>query len=334
MQHRRDFLKQLALVTGSLMLPLPGFSATQRDKWGELLPLRRLGKTNEMVTMLGLGGNHIGWTSERDAQEVVETALAGGVRFFDTAESYARGRAEERYGQLLVPKYRDEVYIMSKTRATNGALAKEHLELSLSRMKCDYLDLWQVHAIETPGEVDDRIKNEVLEVFEKARAEGKVRHLGFTGHDDPSAHTHILNRTADNDIFTAVQMPVNVVDAHFHSFIENVLPMAVERDMGVLAMKTLADGRFFKQRLRGERVVWETDDPLIPNYVSIEEAFYFVWSLPVSVLITGAENKQFIQEKIDLAKSFKALSETERLAILDKVHTKAGNELEFYKTIS
>lgn len=333
MQERREFLKQLALLTGGLMLPISGFAEIRRDKWGDLLPLRRLGKSNNKVTMLGLGGNHIGWTNERDAQEVVETALEGGIRFFDTAESYGRGRAEERYGQWLVPKYRDEIYLMSKTRATNGSLAKEHLELSLSRMKCDYLDLWQVHAIETPDEVDNRFKNEVIEVFEKAKAEGKVKHLGFTGHDDPSAHAHMINRTRTNKDFTAVQMPVNVVDSHFHSFINNVMPKAVENDVGILAMKTLADGRFFNQRLKNERVVWETNDPIIPNYVSVQEAFYFVWSLPVSVLITGAENKQFLQEKIDLAKSFKALTEEERLAILDKVLIKAGNEIEFYKTV-
>lgn len=333
MQERRQFLKQLALLTSSLMLPLPSFANTQKDKWGDVLPLRRLGKSNEMVTMLGLGGNHIGWTTERDAQEVVETAMEGGIRFFDTAESYGRGRAEERYGQLLIPKYRDDIYLMSKTRATNGKAALEHLELSLSRMKCDYLDLWQVHAIETPGEVDERIKNEILEVFEQAKAQGKVRHLGFTGHDNPSAHVHMINKTAQSKNFTAVQMPVNVVDSHFHSFINDVMPKAVQNDVGILAMKTLADGRFFKQRLRGERVVWETEDPIIPNYVSIQDAFYFVWSLPVSVLITGAENKQFIQEKIDLAKSFKALTEEQRLEILDKVYTKAGHEIEFYKTV-
>lgn len=333
MRERREFLKQLALLTGGLMLPLQGFASTQRDKWGEVLPLRKLGKSNEMVTMLGLGGNHIGWTSESDAQEVVETAMEGGIRFYDTAESYGRGRAEERYGQLLIPKYRDEIYLMSKTRAKSGKLALEHLELSLSRMNCDYLDLWQVHAIETPDEVDNRFKNEVIDVFEKAKAQGKVRHLGFTGHDNPSAHAHMLDRTNDSKNFTAVQMPVNVVDSHFHSFIKDVMPKAVQNNVGILAMKTLADGRFFKQRLRGERVVWETEDPIIPNYISIQEAFFFVWSLPVSVLITGAENKQFIQEKIDLAKSFKALTEVQRLEILDKVHAKAGHEIEFYKTV-
>ena len=138
MTERRTFLKQIAAVTGSMMLPVSNFGASNKDKWGEILPLRTLGKTGEKVTMLGLGGYHIGWTTEKDSQEVIESALEGGVRFFDTAESYDNGGSEARYGKYLVPKYRDQVFIMTKSTAENGALAKEHLEGSLKRLKCDY----------------------------------------------------------------------------------------------------------------------------------------------------------------------------------------------------
>ncbi len=333
MKQRRDFIKQLALVTSSMMIPFSCTTSGSTDKLGKVLPLRKLGKTGLNVTMLGLGGYHIGWTTEKDAQEVIEKAIEGGIRFFDTAESYDKGGSETRYGKYLVPKYRDEVFIMTKSTATDGKKALEHLEDSLKRMKCDYIDLWQVHSLQNPADVDNRIDNEILKVFEKAKAEGKVKHIGFTGHQNPFAHKQMLDRTADDDIFETVQMPINVIDSHFHSFIKNVLPIAIERNFGVLAMKTLSDGRFFKEKKLKDRVLWTSDDPLIPNYISVQEALYFAWSLPVSVLITGAENKELLEEKIELAKSFTDLSAANRQALVDKVFEKAGNQIEYYKKL-
>jgi len=333
MHERRDFLKQMAMLTGSLMLPVSSFAGSNRDKWGEILPLRTLGKTGEKVTMLGLGGYHVGWTTEKDAQEVIEKAMEGGIRFFDTAESYGKGGSEIRYGKYLVPKYRDDLFLMSKSTAKDGVTAKQHLEDSLKRLKCDYIDLWQVHSLRTPEDADNRIENEVLAVFEKAKAEGKVRHIGFTGHQNPFAHKQMLDKTADNDIFETVQMPINVIDSHFHSFIKNVLPIAVDRNFGILAMKTLSDGRFFGEKKKLDKIQWESDDPIVPNYVSVKEALYFVWSLPVSVLITGAENKVLLQEKIELATNFAKLSENDRYEMISKVFEKAGNKVEYYKKV-
>ena len=246
--ERRELIKDLAMLTGGLMLPVSGFSTKKKDKWGELLPLRKLGKTGEEVTMLGVGGYHVGWTTERDAQEVIEAAMEGGIRFFDTAESYDDGGSERRYGKYLVPKYRDEVFIMSKSTAADAAVAQAHLDETLKRLKCDYLDLWQVHSLRTPDDVDSRIENEVMEVFEKAKMQGKVKHIGFTGHQNPYAHVRMFERSAEKDIFETVQMPINAIDAHFHSFIEHVLPLAVDREFGILAMKTLSDGRFFQEK--------------------------------------------------------------------------------------
>ncbi|MDH3244371.1 MAG: aldo/keto reductase [Saprospiraceae bacterium] len=333
MHERRDFLKQLAMVTGSLIPPVSVLGRPIQDKWGDTLPLRTLGKTNEKVTMLGVGGFHVGWTTERDAAEVIETAMEGGIRFFDTAESYNNGGSEIRYGKYLVPKYRDQVFIMSKSTAKNGKTAREHLEGSLKRMNCDYIDLWQVHSLQTPADVDARIENEVLDVFEKAKSEGKVRHIGFTGHQNPFAHKQMLDKTIDRDIFETIQMPINVIDSHFHSFIKHVLPLALERNLGILAMKTLSDGRFFKEKKRLDDIQWTSDDPLVPNYISIEEALYFVWSLPVSVLITGAENKEYLQEKIDLAVKLSNLSEDDRYQLISKVADKAGGDVEYYKKV-
>jgi len=333
MNERRAFLNQIGMLTGSLMLPISSFAGSNKDKWGEILPLRTLGKTGKKVTMLGLGGYHVGWTTEKDAQEVIEKAIEGGIRFFDTAESYDNGGSEIRYGKYLVPKYRDDVFIMSKSTAKDGITAKKHLEGSLKRLKCDYIDLWQVHSLQTPADVDNRIENEVLAVFEKAKAEGKVKHIGFTGHQNPFAHRQMFNKTEGNDIFETVQMPINVIDSHFHSFIKNVLPLAINRNFGILAMKSLADGRFFKEKKKLDEIQWEADDPIVPNYISVREALYFVWSLPVSVLITGAENKELLQEKIELATNFTKFSENERYELINKVFEKAGNNIEYYKNV-
>jgi len=301
------------------------------DKLGNALPLRMLGKTNEKVTMLGLGGYHVGWTTERDAQEVIETALEGGIRFFDTAESYDDGGSERRYGNYLVPKYRDEVFIMTKSQANTAKEAQEHLEGSLKRLNCDYIDLWQIHSLRTPEDVKNRLDEGVLEVFRKAKEEGKVKYIGFTGHQNPFAHQKMLEKTTDSNPFATVQMPVNVIDPHWHSFTENVLSDALDRNLGILAMKTLADGRFFKEKRKLDKIQYTTENPLVPDAISIKNALHYVWSLPVSVLITGAENKTYLQEKIDLARDFIKMTEEERLALVESIAGYAGNKVEYYK---
>jgi len=317
-------------MTAALSVPsVLSAQNNESDKLGELLPLRRLGKTNEYVTMLGVGGYHIGWTSERDAQAVIETAIEGGVRFFDTAEQYGPAVSEERYGKYLIPKYRDHIFLMTKTQARNAKDAQQHLEDSLRRMKTDHLDLWQIHSIFTPEDVENRLAEGVLDVVKKAKESGKVKYIGFTGHQNPYAHKRMLELTRDDDPFDTVQMPVNVLDQSYFSFAENVMPELLERNIGILAMKTLADGRFFAKK---EKANWTTDDPLIPNYISIRDALYYVWSLPVSTLITGAEKAEFMQEKIDLAKSFVKLQESERQQLVERVRSKAINgTYEYYK---
>lgn len=330
MTDRRMFLKSLAGATAGLTLTGAAQAGTDnKDRLGEVLPKRKLGRTNQYVTMLGTGGYHVGWTTERDAQEVIEAALEGGVRFFDTAESYADGTSETRYGKYLTPKYRDLIFLMSKSTGQNAKTVREHLEGTLRRLKTDHLDLFQVHAISTPEDVDSRIQMGVLDVLLKAKEEGKIKYLGFTGHQNPFAHARMLERTKESDIFDTVLMPVNILDQTYFSFTQNIMPKALDRNMGILAMKTLADGRFFAKK---EQAGWTTDDPLIPNYLSIKEAMHFVWSLPVSVLISGNENATFMREKIALARSFSKLTEEQKAALIDKVKNiaLAGN-IEYYK---
>lgn len=330
MTDRRNFLKSLAGVTAGLSLTPVAFGSEQnRDRLGEVLPKRKLGRTGEYVTMLGTGGYHVGWTTERDAQEVIEAALEGGVRFFDTAESYSNGRSEERYGKYLTPKYRDLIFIMSKTTGPDAKTVQEHLEGTLRRLKVDQLDLYQVHSIRTPDDVDSRIEKGVLDYLLKAKAQGKFKYLGFTGHQNPFAHTHILERTKESDIFDTVLMPVNVLDQTYYSFTGNVMQKALDRNMGVLSIKSLADGRFFARK---EKANWTSEDPVIPNYMSIKDAMHFVWSLPVTVLISGNENATYMREKIALARSFTKLSEEEKTALIDKVKDIAlSGKVEYFK---
>lgn len=327
--NRRAFLRSMAALTTGIMLPsctYLGKAAKTHDRWGSVLPRRILGRTNEPVTMLGLGGNHIGRMSERDAAAAIELAIEGGIRFFDTAESYQRGGSEQYYGRFLTPKYRDDIFLMTKSRARTAADARAHLERSLARLKTDRLDLWQVHSVVSQEDNKRRINEGVLDVALEAKESGKTRFIGFTGHFAPAAHRDMLEHT---DIFDACQMPVNVADVHYESFINGVFPLLVDRNIGVLAMKTLANGGFFGAsrhfRLHGE------NPRLIPTHITVQEAIHFVWSLPVSVLIAGSDNAEQLHEKISLARSFVELSEGQREALIAKASELAGPTLEFYK---
>jgi predicted aldo/keto reductase-like oxidoreductase len=327
MNDRRRFLASLGGLLTAAGLPSRGAAAEgERDRLGELLPSRPLGLTGLHTTMLGVGGWHIGRMSERDAEAAIELAIEGGVRFFDSAESYHDGRSEERLGKFLTPRYRDVVCLMTKTTARDAATAQRHLDDSLRRMKTDRLDIWQMHAVETVDDVDGRIEKGILDVFLKAKQSGKVRHIGFTGHARPAAHRRVLERT---DIFEVCQLPINLADASYQSFIDGVVPRLVERRMGVLAMKTLANGGFFGGSEQGEH---GNNPKVVPDRVSVADAIRFVWSLPVSVLITGPDDPSQLREKIAFARQFQPLSEAERTALIRKVADLAGPVVEYYKT--
>jgi len=303
-----------------------------RDRLGGLLPRRTLPGSGTALTMLGTGGYHIGWTSEKDAEATIEAALEGGVRFFDTAESYQDGVSETRYGKYLTPKYRDLVFLMTKSTAKTGPEAEQHLAGSLKRLNTDHLDLWQIHSLRDPDDVDARLSQGVLDVFLKAKATGKVRLIGFTGHSNPAAHRRMLEHTADQKPFATCQMPVNILDPSRLSFIEGVIPMLQKQKVGLLAMKTLSDGRFFGRKEKMGEVQWSSDNPVAPARVSVEDALSFVWSLPVTVLITGAENARLMKEKIAMAKSFTRMSEDKRQEIIKRVaDLSREGKVEYYK---
>ena len=329
MIDRRAFLKSMAGLTTGILLSSACAEGDEEnsptDRLGGLLPTRKFGRTGEAVTMLGVGGWHIGDMEEKEAQKTIETALEGGVRFFDSAESYQNGGSESRLGKLLVPKYRDDVFLMTKTTARDANDAWKHLEGSLARLNTDRLDLWQVHAVRNPADVDERIENGVFEVMLEAKETGKTRYIGFTGHSSPDAHQRVLEKS---DIFDACQLSMNLVDVGYESFIERIVPTLVERNIGVIGMKALANGGFFGGSQHGRH---GTNPKVVPNRVSVSEAIRFVWSLPVSTLVTGPDNAEQMQEKIDIAKKFTGMDDDERQKLIEKVEDMAGTTVEFYK---
>lgn len=337
---RREFMAILAGYTASLMVPgifsgeeaAAGTAAIHSDRLGKLLPLRKLGSSGPVVTNLGVGGAHVGSASERDAQAIIEKALEEGVRFFDNAPFYSGGTAEERYGKFLTPRYRDVCFIMTKTLATSRKSALKDLDSSLSRMKIDYVDLWQVHALGSPGDVEDRIQNGVLDAFLEAQKQGKVRHLGFTGHESYKAHLKMLDEMKKRGVkMVSSQMPVNPADPHYESFVTHIVPRCVEEGIGVLAMKTLADGRFFGGN-RGWRRTHVSVKPIIPTILSVEDVFGFVWSLPITTLVSGMESVQQVSQNAALARKTWNWNQAERQRHIDAVAPIAGPDLEFYKS--
>ena len=337
--NRRELIAMLAGFTASLTvsgcLKNEGTAASANDatsdRLGKLLPLRNLGTEGPAVTNLGAGGDHIGKASERDAQAIIEKALEEGVRFFDNAPLYSDGLAEERYGQFLTPNYRDVSFIMTKTLARNKADALTDLDASLSRMKTDYVDLWQVHALETADRVEERIQDGVLDALFEAQESGKVRYIGFTGHDSFEGHLKMLEEIEKRGVkMNASMIPVNPADPHFKSFITNVLPKCVESGIGVLAMKTLAYGRFFG-RNEGWRRTEVSLEPLIPDVISLEEAFGFAWSLPVTCLVSGMESVEHVTQNAAMARETWNWNQAELQRRIDALAPFAGPDLEFYK---
>jgi aryl-alcohol dehydrogenase-like predicted oxidoreductase len=334
---RRDFLRSLAALSAAVTLPphLPLFAGEtpRSDALGELLPQRRLGRASESVTAFCLGGAHIEATMGRaDAQRVIERSIELGCRFFDTAEAYGRGESERRFGEFLIPKYRKHVFVMTKTQARTAEAAERSLKESLERLGTDHLDLWQMHEIGSPEDVDARIRDGVLDVFLEAKKAGKSRYIGFTGHARPAAHLRMLERLKERGVeLDTCQMPMNVVDPHYESFVLNVLPELVSRGYGVLAMKTLAFGQ-----LLGKPTSWRADRKggaakVIGDRISIAEALGFVWSLPVCTVVSGVTNLDELEQNARICRDHPTLGAKEREALIAKVADFAGPAMEFYK---
>ncbi len=326
MSTRRHFIKTATGATLALTIPgsLIGRNLVPDDRWGKVLPLKALGSTGEKVTMLGLGGFHVGRMEDPMARETVELAISEGIRFFDTAESYQSGVSEEKYGKFLTPKYRDEVFLMTKTRARDYKTAEQHLNGSLNRMKTDRLDLWLMHSVDTAEDAKARLENGVLDFMMEAKSKGLVRHIGFSGHETTAAHLAMLQQTDEVEV---CMMPINVVDTGYDSFIANVLPELQKQKKGVIAMKTLAGGAFFGRGFDGRSDAQDT----VMDHISVQEAITYSLSVPNDVLVTGPKTPEMLQEKIDIVNRFESLTSEEMEAIFRKVEHLSDGQVEYYK---
>lgn len=322
---RRKFIRLSAIGAGTTF-SLPLFSntfETEKDRWGDLLPLHEFGNTGRKVTMLGVGGFHVGRMSDAEAERTIETAIEGGIRFFDAAESYVGGENEVKYGKFLSPKYREDIFLLSKTKARDGKTAQEHLEGSLKRMKTDYLDLWLMHQVDSVEDFDNLRNNGMFDYFIKAKESGKVKHIGFSGHKNPDANLYVLKEMGEH--CEANMLPVNVADPSYRSFIRNVLPVLRNNKKGIIAMKTLAGGAFWGGGFDGNA----GEDKQVMDRISVKDAIHFALSMPNDVLVTGAKDAEMLQEKIDLAKSFVKLNDTQQDELIAKVAD--FGKVEYYK---
>jgi len=267
------------------------------------VPRRRLGRTNELVSVIGMGGFHIGQPSQADGDVIalIHAAIDRGITFLDNSWDYNAGMSELRMGRALsYGGYRDKVFLMTKIDGRTKAAAREQIEQSLNRLLTDRLDLLQFHENIRPDDAD-RIFAEggAFEAAIEAKRAGKVRFIGFTGHKNPDYHLHMIDVARKHDfVFDTVQMPLNVMDAHFMSFEKSVIPVAQQLDMGILAMKTFGDHHILDTK---------AVDPI--------EMLHYGMNLPTSVVITGIDKPEILDQALRAAVTFRPF-EPERLAAL------------------
>jgi uncharacterized protein len=282
------------------------------------VPRRALGSTGAQVSVLGLGGFHIGKANDlEEAKRIVSEALDAGVNFFDNAWEYNDGRSEEWLGKALAGK-REHAFLMTKvcTHGRDHLVAQQQLEESLRRLGTDYLDLWQVHECVYDNDPELHFAPDgVIRALEDAKKAGKVRFVGFTGHKHPRIHQKMLGH---GFAFDTVQMPLNVFDANFRSFEQEVLPLATHRKMGVIGMKSLGG----------------TGQAIIEGAVTIEEALRYAMSVDgVSVTVSGVDSLAILRQNLAIARNFKALTGTEMQALRARTADDAGDgHFELYKT--
>lgn len=276
---------------------------------------RTLGKTGERVSAIGIGGAHAGRAATpADATRIIRTAIDNGITFMDNCWDYADGEAEVRMGAALRDGYRERIFLMTKIDAHLADVATRQIEQCLARLQTDVIDLLQIHEVIRPGD-PERVfaPGGTMEALLAARQAGKIRYIGFTGHKDPAIHLKMLGTGFDWD---TVQMPLNCLDPHHNSFETRVLPVLVERGIGVLGMKPLAAGAAVRE-----------------GVATAEECLRYALSLPTSVVITGCDSLPIVEQAIRVWQNFTPMSPAEMDAL--RVRTAPRNPdgvLEGYKT--
>ncbi len=311
---RREFLKNAAAATVVTSLgSKASFGAA------DSFPYRTLGHTGEKVSLIGLGGYHIGKQSdEQESIRIIRTGLDNGVNFLDNCWDYNSGVSEIRMGKALRDGYRQKAFLMTKIDGQTKKAAEQQLEESLRRLQTDHVDLLQFHEVIRESD-PARIFGEGggMEAALAAKKQGKIRYIGFTGHKSPDIHLKMLETGfAHQFTFDAVQMPLNVMDAHYDSFEKKVLPVLVKHDIGVLGMKPMGDAIILRSKT-----------------ASAIECLHYAMNLPTSVVITGCDSLPILQQALDAARSFKPMGKEEVAQLLARTASAATKgEYELYKT--
>jgi predicted aldo/keto reductase-like oxidoreductase len=313
---RREFLG--AMLSTSLLAGAAGPELwAAGDESG--IPYRKLGRTGERVSLIGVGGYHIGMQSdEQDSIKIIRAALDGGINFLDNCWDYNGGNSEIRMGKALRDGYRQKAFLMTKIDGQTKKAAIAQIDESLRRLQTEHIDLLQFHEVIRMTD-PERIfaPGGGMEAVLEAKKAGKLRYIGFTGHKNPAMHLHMLETAAAHQFhFDAVQMPLNAMDAHYESFGQKVLPVLVKNEIGVLAMKPMGAGLLLRS-----------------NTLSPVECLHFAMNLPTSVVITGCESLANVQQALDAARSFKPFSAAETAALLGRTEQAARKgQFEGYKT--
>ncbi len=272
-----------------------------------------------MVSLVGLGGFHLGrQADEQETVRIVRTAVDNGINFLDNCWDYNGGASEIRMGKALRDGYRDKAFLMTKIDGRNKATAARQIDESLRRLQTDRIDLMQFHEVIRMTD-PDRVfgTGGALEAVVAAQRAGKIRYVGFTGHKSPAVHLHMLETArAHGFTFDAVQMPLNVMDAQYDSFGQQVVPVLVEQDIGVLGMKPMGDPFV-----------------LVSGTVTAVECLYYAMNLPTSVVITGCDSLPVLDQALHAARTFEPLSTTDVAALLARTaHAAHDGKYELYKT--
>jgi aryl-alcohol dehydrogenase-like predicted oxidoreductase len=273
------------------------------------LPQRELGKTGQRVSVVCLGGWHIGAVrDEKEAIRIMHAAIDEGCNFFDNAWDYHGGGAEERMGKALaMDGRRDKVLLMTKNCERDYQGSMKNLEDSLRRLRTDRIDLWQFHEMVYDNDPDWVFEKGGMKAALEARKAGKVRFIGFTGHKDPRIHLKMLNKPHAWD---AAQMPINVLDAHYRSFQKEVVPVCLQKGVGIIGMKGLAGGHPQGRLLSHMKL-------------TAPEAYRFCLSQPVASQVMGITSMEQLREDIALARNFKPMSAAEKDKLLARVKEEA-----------
>jgi aryl-alcohol dehydrogenase-like predicted oxidoreductase len=318
---RRQFLKTAGALGAQLALALrspaqvPPTGGKEGQDAGEI-PRRPLGRTGVLVSALGLGGHHLGDVkTPEEAIRIVHKANDAGVTYFDNAWEYYNGKTEDWLGRALRGR-RDKAFVMTKvcTHGRDAKLAMAMLEQSLRRLRTDHLDLWQIHAVTYDNDPElAYARGGVLEAFDLAKKQGKVRFVGFTGHKNPAFHLEMLRRGYP---FDSVQMPLNPFDAHFHSFEKQVLPEVQRRGLAALGMKSMGG----------------TGDAIKKGVVKAEELLRYAMSLPVAVTISGVNSPEVLRQNLRVARGFTPMTEKEMDGLRGRcAEAAADGRFELYK---